>query len=263
MAARSIWKGTITFDSAKLPVKLYSSALDRSIRFRLLHDQDMVTVKQRMVDPATGKAVAAEDVQRGAEVEPGVFVILEDRDLESIEPPSAREIEVLRFVPGGAISHQWYARPYYLGPDAGGESEYWAFADALDRSGREGIARWVMRKQEYVGALRLHEGYLMLITLRHQGEVIASGDLEPPGGRALSDKELKMAEQLVAALTDEFDPEEFRDEHRDRVLELIEKKARGEKVRLRKPVERKTEGSLTDALSASLAAARRKGKRHG
>jgi len=263
MAARSIWKGVLSFDSASLPVKLYSSAQDRSVRFRLLHDQDMAPVRQHMVNPQTGKKVAPEDIERGVEVEPGVFVILGKEDLASVEPEPSRAIEITRFVPRGEIGHQWYQRPYYLGPDEGAREDYWALAAALEESGREGIARWVMRKQEYAGALRLHEGYLMLITLRHQGEVISSSDLEPPGGRALSAKELKMAEQLVAALEDEFRPDEYRDEFRDRVLELIEKKARGEKITLRKPVAKKTEGSLTDALSASLAAVRKKGKSRG
>lgn len=263
MAARSIWKGILVFGSAKLPVKLYSSAQDKSVHFRLLHDQDMVPVRQRMIDPGSGREVAREDILRGAEVEPGVFVILDDADLESVQPAASRDIEITRFVPIGEISHQWYERPYYLGPDEGAENDYWALAAALDESGREGIARWAMRKQEYIGALRLHEGYLMLITLRHAGEVISASELDPPGGRQLSPKELKMAEQLVTALQDDFRPEHFRDEHRERVLELVKKKATGEKVSLKKPTSKRTEGSLTEALSASLAAARRKGKQRG
>lgn len=159
-------------------------------------------------------------------------------------------------MPAGAIDHAWYDRPYYLGPD--GDSAAWAaLAAALETSGRVGVARWVMRKREYVGALRVEDGYPVLVTLRRPGEVVSPAELEAPGGRDLDARELAMAEQLVGALAEPFDPEDYADSYRRRVLELVEAKAEGKLLRLPKPAERTpTEDDLAGALEASLASIR-------
>ncbi len=253
--ARAIWKGVIRFGDISAPVKLYSAIQDRSVRFRLLNEETLSPVSQRMVNPVTGDVVPHDQIRRGFEVEPGVFVVLEDDELESIQPEKSRDIEVTRFVESSAIDHQWYDRAYHLGPDEDVES-YYALAAALEDSGKEGIVRWAMRNKEYVGALRGEEGRLLLITLRRADEVIPASALEPPAGREPDPKELAMAEQLVSALADEFDPTDYRDEYRDRVLELIEAKAEGKTLRLRKPTERQEADDLTTSLEASLRAAK-------
>ncbi|MBW3539361.1 MAG: Ku protein, partial [Planctomycetes bacterium] len=189
MAARAIWKGVITFDDVRLPVKLYSAVQDRNIHFHLLHDQDMVRVRQRMVNPETDETVSPTDAQRGYEVERGVFVVLHKDELEKLVPEDSRDIEITRFVDPSEINHQWYVRPYYLGPDGDDDADYFALAQALSRQQKEGVARWVMRKKAYVGALRAEGDYLMLIALRHAGEIISASELEPPAGRKLDAKE--------------------------------------------------------------------------
>ena len=162
-------------------------------------------------------------------------------------------------MPPEAIVHQYYDRPYYLGPDDDAKS-YFAFAEALEASGREGLAHWTMRKKEYNGALRVHDGYLVLIALRHADEVVTARDLPELTGRAPDEREIKMAKQLVETLAGEFNPEEFRDEYRDRVMQLIETKAKGSKPKLQKmPARAKAPTSLIDMLSASLEGAK-KGK---
>lgn len=256
MAARAIWKGVISFGGVSVPVKLYSAVSDRSVRFHLLHDQDMVRVRQKMVNSASGEEVSPGDTKKGLEVEPGTFVLLAPEELKGLDPAESREIGIEAFVPVGRIGQQWYERPYYLGPD-GSDEKYWSLVAALTREGREGIARWVMRRREYVGTLRVANGYLMLITLRHLDEVIDPAEMDAPSGRQADPKELRMAEQLVAALEDKFDPSQYRDEYRERVMELIEKKARGEKITLRKPERKPETRSLASALKASLDAARR------
>ena len=254
--ARAIWKGTIRFAGVEVPVKLYSAVQDRGVHFRLLHRKDKVPVKQRMVDPESGEVVEYEDVRRGYETDEGTFVILDEEELAEAEPEASRDIEITRFVPPAQINHQWYERPYFLGPDEDAEA-YAALAEALGKKGLEGVARWVMRKKEYVGALRLEGEHLMLITLRHAGEVIPASALPQPGGRKPSEKEIAMAEQLVSALEDEFDPEDWQDEYRERVLELIEAKASGKTVKLERPKEKKaTEESLAAVLEQSLEAAK-------
>lgn len=253
--ARAIWKGVIGFEGVEVPVKLYSAVEDRSIHFRLLNEETGTPVKQRMVNPATGSVVPRDDVRRGYELEEGVFVLLEDEELEAVQPEKSRAIEVTRFLDPDLITHAWYDRPYHLGPD-GDVDAYYALTAALERQEKEGVARWTMRNREYVGALRVEEGHLMLITLRHAGEVIPASALEPPTGREPDEKELAMAEQLVAALEDEFDPTAYADEYRERVLELVEAKAEGRTIRFRQPARQRAAGDLEATLKASLDATR-------
>lgn len=256
--ARAIWKGTIKFGSTKVPVKLYSAVQDRTVHFRMLHRKDREPVNQKMVNPETGKVVPYERIRRGLEIDRGVFVMLEEDELKELEPEDSRDIEIKRFVPPTQITHQWYDRPYYLGPDKDSDA-YFALVEALKRKEKEGVAHWVMRKKEYVGALRVEGDYLMLITLRHAEEVVPASDLPAPEGRALSDKEVKLASQLISALEGDFDPTAYRDEYRDRVLELIELKAKGKRPKVRKLRPKKPpQKSLADVLSASLKAAERK-----
>lgn len=252
MAARAIWKGVIKVGTSKVPVKLYSAVKDSSIRFRLLHKKDLEPVRQQMVHPETAEPVAAAEMRMAYPAGRDQLVILSDEELEQLEPEPSRDIEIDRFVKPEEIDHRWYERSYYLGPDNSCDA-YFALAAALERSGREGVAKWVMRNRSYIGALRAENGYLVLIALRHAEEVIAADALEAPGGRALEKREVRMAEQLISALEGQFDPADYRDEYRDRVMELIEIKARGGKAKVKKFRPRpKAEKSLDRALEASL-----------
>lgn len=257
MAARAIWKGRIRFGGVDVPVKLYSAVQDRAVHFRLLDAKQKAPVRQQMVEPDSGEVVPSEKVRRAYETEGGELVMLEEEELESLEPEPSRDIEITRFVPPTQITHQWYDRPYYLGPD-GDEEAYFAMVEGLRGAGKEGVARWVMRKKEYVGSLRVEVDYLMLITLRHAGEVIPASSLRPPAGRDLEKREVEMAKQLVAAMEeDELDFAAYRDEYRDRVLELVEAKAAGKVVKFPKAPKRRTEKSLADVLEKSLSAAQK------
>jgi DNA end-binding protein Ku len=251
MAARAIWKGRIRFGDVDVPVRLYSAVQDRGVRFRLLHEKDMEPVKQQMVHPETGKVVPYEDVQRAFRTDEGDLVMLDADELAELEPEASRDIDVTRFVEPEVITHQWYDRPYLLGPD-NDEDAYFALVEALRKQKREGVARWVMRKKDYVGALRLEGEHLMLMTLRHAGEVVEASALKPPGGRALDEREVKMAAQLVSALEDELDMTAFRDEYRDRVLELVEAKAAGKVVKFPTAPKKQTEKSLAAMLEQSV-----------
>ena len=253
MAARAIWKGRIRFGSVDVPVKLYSAVQDRAVHFRLLDARAQAPVEQQMVDPDTGAVVPAEGVRKAFQTEEGEMVILSAEELEELQPPESREIEVTRFVPPEEITHAWYERPYYLGPD-GDEEGYFALQAALEREGKEGVCRWTMRKKEYVGALRAQDGYLVLIALRSAGEVVPASALPAPGGRELDARELAMAKQLVAAMEDELDFAAYRDEYRERVMALVEAKAAGTMVKFPKAPEREKETSLADVLERSLAA---------
>lgn len=250
--ARAIWKGVIRMDSLEVPVKLYSAIEDRGVHFRLLHGKNREPIKQRMVNPDTGKPVPSEDIHKGFEVDPGVFVMLEEEELAELDPEPSRDIEVTRFVPRVAIPNAWFERAYYLGPD-GDDEAYFAFARALAKEERVGICTWVMRKQDYAGGVVAHGDYLMLLTLRHAGEVVPASALPAPGGRKPDEREIRMARQLVDALADELDMSEFRDEYRTRVMELVAAKAEGKTIPVKKVKKAKaSEDSLGKLLEASL-----------
>jgi DNA end-binding protein Ku len=254
MAARAIWKGVITLRTTRVPVRLYSAVTDRDVHFRLLHEKDKQPVTQRMVNPKTEEIVPSERVRRGLEIEDGVFVMLDKAELAEVEPEPARDIEVTRFVEPSAIPPQFYERPYWLGPD-GDSGAYFALAAALHSTGKHGIVRWTMRKKRYQGALESDGEHLMLIAMRSREEVVASTDLRASPGHELRAAERKMAEQLVAALEAPFDPTEFQDEFRERVLELVKRKARGQRPkRAPKAEPRPKVVSLERALEQSLRA---------
>ncbi len=259
MAARAIWKGNLKLASTKVAVKLYSAVKDQTVRFHVLDVKSKTRVKQHMINPETGDEVSKEEIQKGFEVEPGTFVILDEKELESLEPEASRDIEVEQFVAPEAIPPEYYDRPYYLAPD-GDAAAYFALVEALQNKKREGVVRWVMRKQIYVGALRAEDDHLVLLTLRNAEEVLSAKDLPRPAGRAPEKKELNMAKQLVELLKGEFDPKDYKDEYRARVMEFVEKKAKGHKPRLQLVKSKKHSTSLDKVLSKSIEALKKQKK---
>jgi DNA end-binding protein Ku len=258
MPARAMWKGVIRFADVRVPVKLYAAVEDTNVHFRLLHATDHAPVKQALVNPATEEVVPYQETRRAFVTDDKDLVMLRDDELAALEPEPSRDIEILQFLPEQVIDHRWYLRPYYLGPDEGGRDDYFALAEALERTGREGLARWVMRNKAYIGALRLHGGYPMLVTLRSADEIVAVEDLEVPSGRAPDERELAMARQLIDMLAADFEPEAFHDEYQARVRQLIETKARGGRVQALQKRRPRPSEDLTRALEASLEKARRR-----
>jgi DNA end-binding protein Ku len=250
MAARAMYVGTLNLGKLHIGVKLYAAAEDRAVHFHLLHDRDEERVKQHMLNPATGEVREGDEIHRGYEIKAGTFVLVTDAELAKLAPAPSRSIEIERFLPETAIEPVWYERPYYLGP-AGKSHDYFALARVLADGHRVGLARWVMRKRVYHGALRAQGDYLTLSSLHSREEVVQPPKVAPLS-RAADARELTMAEQLVDALYGEFDPAEFKDEHRERVLELIAAKAKGKKLRP-PPRERKRPArELSAALEQSL-----------
>jgi DNA end-binding protein Ku len=258
MAVRAMWKGVLRIADASVPIKLYSAVQDHDIHFRLLHRADLTPVTQAMVHAGTNEIVTHDKVQRGYQASPGEIVLLQPNELESLTPEESRDIALTRFVPVGAIDAQWYDRPYYLGPDQDAGGPYSALTTALERNKVEGVAHWVMRKKAYVGALRVHAGVLVLVSLRHAEEVVAIETLETPEGPTLDKKELVMAQQLMSMLEEDFDPTAYRDEYREQVMAMIDTKRRGQKPKLGLVKAKPRAGTLKAALEASLRTTQRK-----
>lgn len=255
MTARAIWNGNLVLGDAKLAVKLYSAVQDRKVHFHLLHAKDLTPVQQRIVRKTDGKEVPPEEQLKAIPVDADTAVILRPEELEKAEPPASRDVEFMRFVPALSIADPWYERPYYVGPDKD-ESGYFAVVEALERNQVAGIARWVMRKKRYVGALSAIGGYLMMITLRRAEQVLSVSGIEVPATRQPDVKELALAEQLVESIAAEFEPKLWTDEYRARVCRLIEAKARGEKISVKAPKPKAESVDLAAQLRRSLSGAK-------
>ena len=229
MAARAIWKGSLVLGEHEVPVKMYSAVQDRAVHFHLLHDKDLSPVEQRIVRKDNGHEVPKEQQRKAFPLDDQRAVILEPDELARLAPESDRAIRLLRFVP----------------------------RDALGGKERIGIARWVMRDKRYVGALAVgDDGYLRMTTLRRSEQVLDVPAIHPDKARTPSAAEVKLAEQLVDSITGPFTPEEWHNDHRERLHQLIEAKAKGTKLTLVTAKPKEATSDLTESLRASLAQAR-------
>jgi DNA end-binding protein Ku len=257
MAARAIWKGSLVLGKHEVPVKMYSAVQDQAVHFHLLHDKDLTPVEQRIVRKDNGREVPKEQQRKAYPLDDQRAVILAPEELEQLEPESDRAIHLLRFVPRDALGDQWLDRPYYLGPDEKGDADYFALATALAGKERIGIARWVMRDKRYVGALAVgDDGYLRMTTLRRSEQVLEIPAIRPDKARTPSDAEVKLAEQLVDSITGPFAPDEWQNEYRERLHQLIEAKAKGAKLKLVAARPKEATTDLAESLRASLAHAK-------
>lgn len=255
--ARAMWKGMIALGAHKVGVKMYSAVEDRSIRFHMLHKKDHAPVEQHIVRKDTGEDVAREDIRKAYALSKDTAVILQPEDLEKLVPPDSRDIHMYRFVAPEVLGDQWYDRPYYLGPDEDDEA-YFALAQALEDTAMIGIARWVMRKKRYLGALTSINGYLALSTMRRAEQVLQFAGIEPASSAKPQPNELKLAQQLVSSIEADFDPQLWKNDYRQRLLKLIEAKARGQKLQPVRMKKKAPKASLAESLKASIAAAREK-----
>ena len=261
MAARSIWTGSITFGLVNIPVKLYNAVREQGIHFHMLHDQDKARLQRKLVCSADGKEVHPEHIVKGYEIGPDQYVVVNQEELDSLAPEKSQTIHIIDFVDLDEIDPVYFDRPYYVAPTQQAARSYKLLVDAMTKSKKVGIAKFVMRNKEYLAALRPVENSLCLETM-HFGNEVSDMDEVPglPVHVKIDERELKVAQQLIDSLATDFDPDKYKDEYRERVLELVEKKASGEEVHVQ-PMPKVKEGRAVDlmaALEASLAAARGK-----
>ncbi len=252
MRGGTIWKGFIHFGGTNLPVKLHSAVREERIQFHLLHSRDRVKLRQQMICALEKKPVPPEAQAKGFEVEEGKYIIVDPEELEQTAPESSRLIEVHEFVKTGQIDPIFFERAYYLEPDSQLKG-YNALAAALRETEAEGVCTWTMRKRSYLGALQSSGKLLRLTTMRYADEVVQARSLELQE-IPLSEKELKIGGELIVQWAGPFQPEKFENEHEKKLRNLIDKKARGEKVAVLRPRRLKpTEpDKLLQALEASL-----------
>jgi DNA end-binding protein Ku len=250
---RSIWNGTITFGLMRVPIKVHSATEDRGVHFHEVHAKDGAQITHRRICSKEGKEVPYKQIARGYEVGRGKYVLLSKEDIDAAAGRQSREIELEEFVAAEEIDPIFYDRGYWLGAGQDGQDAYRLLHDALARAERVGLGRWVFHNREYLAAIRAHGDVLALHTMRFADELVNGDDLDVPSpSRKPAPREVKMAGSLVDSLADAFKPERFKDSYRDRVLELIAAKARGEEPELPEAPEPEGELDLAAALEASL-----------
>jgi DNA end-binding protein Ku len=255
--ARAIWTGAISFGLVNVPVKLYSATSPKTVRFHQLSSKTGARIRQKRVDPSTGDEVAFEDIVKGYELSPERYVLIEPQELEALDPKATKTIDIEEFVEESQIDPIYYDHTYYLAPTTGGAKAYTLLLEAMREAGKVAIGRVVIRSKQQLCALRPTDGVMTMSTMLFGDEVVPPDridELDAVGEAEASKRELTMAQQLIESLSAEFDPSKFRDDYRDRVLDLIERKAAGEEIAVTPEAEDTTPApDLMAALEASLA----------
>jgi DNA end-binding protein Ku len=257
---RAIWSGAISFGLVNVPVKLYSATSPKTVRFHQLSAKTGARIRQKRVDPSTGEEVAFEDIVKGYELSPEHYVMIEPNELDALDPKATKTIDIEEFVELSEIDPIYYDHSYYLAPSTGGAKAYRLLLEAMNESEKIAIGRIVIRSKQQLCALRPIGEALGLSTMLFGDEVLSPDridELDALGEAEASKREIAMAQQLIDSLSAEFDPSKFKDDYRERVLELIEKKAAGEEIAVQ-PEAEDTEPApdLMAALEASLAEVR-------
>jgi DNA end-binding protein Ku len=258
--ARPIWSGSISFGLVTVPVKLFSATSPKEVRFHMLHDKDGGRIQQKRVCSIDGEEVSWEHIVKGFEISKGRFVTVTREELEAFNPKATKAIEIEDFVELPQIDPIYYASTYYLVPDRGAGKPYALLREAMKRTNKVGVGRFVLRTKQYLAAVRPLGRALAISTMLHADEVVSQDELEglPDAHAKPGERELKMAEQLIESLGAEFDIRKYKDDYREQVLALLERKAEGEEIVAEAPAEepRGKVVNLMEALQKSLAAAK-------
>ncbi len=261
---RSMWSGAISFGLVNVPVKLYSAVSRKTVRFHQLNGKTGHRIAQKRVDSVTNDEVSYEDIVKGYELTKERYVVITPDELDALDPEKTRTIDIEDFVDLEDIDPIYYDHPYYLVPDKGAAKAYGLLLQAMQESDKVAVARVVLRSKEQLVAIRpAPGGVLMMETMIFADEVVPTDQIDDlPDAKELkvSAREVKMAQQLIDSLSSDFEPEKYRDEYRDKVLELIERKAAGEEIAVQPEApEPKKVPDLMAALEASIAATKKQG----
>ncbi len=262
---RPVWNGTISFGLVAIPVKLFHAVRKQGVSFNQLDDRTMSRIKYKKVSALDGEEVPEEHIVKGYEVSKDRYVLVDPDELEPFIPSATRTVELEEFVDLDEIDPVYYDAAYYVAP-GNTPKPYVLLARAMEEAGKVGIARFVMRNKQYTAAIRAENGRLVMSTLAYADEVLDPADIDELQGLDdvdVSAKEVKMAESLVESLSATFEPEKYRDEYREQVLDLIKVKASGEELTAPEaPTEMPKVIDLMAALEASVQAAKDARGRH-
>lgn len=228
---RSIWTGAISFGLVNVPIKMYTAVRKQDVRFHQLHEKDGSRIQQKRVCAEEGVEVPWEEIAKGYEIGKDRYVMIEPEELDALDPESTHTIDIEDFVDLADIDPVYYDSPYYLVPAKQGAKPYRLLLEAMNESGKVAIARFVMRTKQYLAAIRPKDDVLVLSTMNFADEVMSEDELDDlPGKTKLDKRELDIAQRLIDSLSTDFKPDKYHDDYRERVEELIDRKAKGEEI---------------------------------
>jgi DNA end-binding protein Ku len=253
---RAIWTGAISFGLVNVPVRMYSAVEEKTLHFNYVHEKDGSRIGYEKICKLEEKPVSDDEIVKAYEVEDGEFVYLSDEDFAAAEADGYHTIEIRDFVPYEQIDPIYFERTYHLAPQDGAERVYALLRRALEDSELAGMATFVMRDREHLGALRVRDGVLTLERMYFADEIRSTDGLAPDA--KVEKRELDMAKQLIDSFSGSFDPSQYEDTYRKRLLEIVEAKRKGEEIHAEAASKREEPEDLMTALRASIEAAQRR-----
>jgi DNA end-binding protein Ku len=221
---RAIWKGSISFGLVNIPIGLYPATRREDISFRQLRSEDLSPIRYKRVAEADGEEVPWEKIVKGYEYEKGQFVLVDDKDFEKAMPEATQSIDITEFVDLSDIDPMFFDKPYYLAPEKGGKKAYALLRETLKETGKVGIASVVIKTRQHLAAVKPKDEALVLELMHFPDEVLEPAGLDLPREEKLGKKEMEMAKSLVETMSGEWNPSDFKDEYRDKLLALIDEK---------------------------------------
>ena len=250
----AIWKGSIAFGLVNIPVELRTAVRADHISFRLLHKEDLAPVKYERVCSADGETVPWGEIVKGYEYQKDKYVVMTDKDFKAAAIEGSKTIDILDFVKEEEIDPRYFQTPYFIVPSKGAEKSYALLREAIRSSEAVGIGKVIIRQNQHLAGIKVVGDALVLEIMRFSNELVSADEYNFPGREKIRPQELKMAEQLVANLAEEFDPSKYSDDYRLNLMKIIKGKMKGKKVKLEAPRETADTGvlDLMSKLRASL-----------
>ncbi len=227
---RSVWKGALSFGLVNIPVHMYTASHTKEISFKLLHKKDHSEIRYAKVCKTEEKEVPWEEIVKAYEFEEGEFIIFDEKDFEKVNQKKTKTIEITGFVHENEIDSLYYVKPYYLEPDKNSEKVYALLREALKKSKKVAIAKYVIRNREHMAVIKIHDNILVLNELRYHEELASTEELHIPEVTKGNSREVQMAMQLIEHLTTTFKPEKYKDTYVEEIKKIIKQKSKGKVV---------------------------------
>lgn len=249
----ALWKGSISFGLVNIPVKIYSASREKELKFEMLHKKDHAQIRYARICKAEEKEVPWEEIIKAYEYHPGEYIIFNEEDFKKINADKMQTIEIVDFVKEEEVDSVYYAKPYFLEPEKGGSSAYLLLRDALRKSKKVGIAKFILHHREHIAVIKPYHNSIILNQLRYADEMLSTDELKIPPKEKTSLKELEIALKLIDHLTTTFVPDKYEDTYREEIKQIIAQKAKGKKIRSQKEAKHPSKVlDIMELLKASL-----------
>lgn len=247
-----VWKGSLSFGLVNIPISLYVASKDRELKFVLLHKKDLSEIKYVRICKSEDKEVPWDEIVKGYEYEKGEFVVLEDKDFERVNVKKTKTIEIVSFIEEDEIDSIYFVKPYFLEPDKDASNAYSLLKEAMKKTKKVALAKYVLRNHEHIGVVKVHDDMLILIEMRYVDELVQPEDLKIPSTKADA-KQVEMAVKFIDQLTTSFEPEEYKDTYVEELKQMINEKAKGKAIHPKTAEPKKTKvHDIMALLQASL-----------